>query len=241
MGADPLGYLLTVSAPRSTPDAWFAGFAAGLAQDQAAFGIALLGGDTTATSGPVSLSLTALGTVLPGQAIRRNGARPGDELWVTGTIGDGALGLLAAQGKLADPTGWLAGRYRLPVPRMKVARYDVVSAAMDISDGLVQDIGHLCRASGCAAQIMSMLVPRSDAARAAGEDFLTLCLTGGDDYELALAVPPAAVSAFAAHAESLGVAVTRIGRFLAGPPEVTVIGAGGTPLALPRGGWSHFA
>ena len=240
MGADPLGYLLTVSAPRDTPDAWFATFAAGLTQDQQEFAIALLGGDTTSTPGPVSLSLTALGTVAPGQAVRRNGARPGDALYVTGTIGDGALGLLAAQGRIADPGGWLAQRYRLPIPRLNIARYGIVSAGMDISDGLVQDVGHLCRASGCGAEIAASQVPRSDAARAAGDEFLPLCLTGGDDYELALAVPPGNEHALVVHAASRGVAVTRIGRFLAGSAEVTVLGPDGAKLALDHAGWSHF-
>ena len=240
MGAAPLGYLLTVSVPRDTPDAWFFDFAAGLAKDQSEFGISLLGGDMTSTPGPVTLSLTALGTVAPGQAVRRSGARPGDGLWVTGTIGDGALGLLAAQGKLADPTGFLAARYRLPTPRLGVARHDLVSAGMDVSDGLVQDVSHLCRASGCGAEILSMQLPRSPATRSVGERFLPLCLTGGDDYELALAVPPATESALIAHAASLGVAVTRIGRFLEGPAAVRVLGPDGAPLALPRGGWSHF-
>jgi len=236
MGADPLGYLMTVSVPRDTPDDWFARFAAGLAQDQAEFGIVLLGGDTTATPGPVSLSLTVLGTVLPGQAVRRSGARPGDGLWVTGTIGDGALGLLAAQGKLADPDGSLAHRYRLPRPRLGVARAGVVSAAMDVSDGLVQDVGHLCRASGCGVQIDAALLPLSDAARAAGEGYLPLCLTGGDDYELAMAVP----EANAAKLATAGVMVTRIGRFVEGPPRVEVRHPDGLLMTLPSGGWSHF-
>jgi thiamine-monophosphate kinase len=240
MGAEPLGYLLTVSTPRDIGEHWFAGFAAGLAHDQAEFDVFLLGGDTTSTPGPVSLSLTALGTVLPGQSIRRAGARPGDALYVTGTIGDGALGLLAAQGRLPDPTGWLAGRYRLPRPRLRVAAHGLVSAAMDVSDGLVQDVGHLCRASGCAAEIDAGRVPRSDAARAAGEALLPLCLTGGDDYELALAVPPATEAAFSAHAAGLGVSVSRIGRFVPGAPSVRVLGADGADLALPTGGWSHF-
>jgi thiamine-monophosphate kinase len=240
MGATPLGYLLTVSVSRTTPDAWFAGFAAGLARDQAEFAIVLLGGDTTSTPGPVSLSLTALGTVAPGEAIRRSGARPGDGLWATGTIGDGALGLLAAQGTLPDPTGWLAERYRVPRPRLSIAAYSIVSAGLDISDGLVQDVSHLCRASGCGAVIEAALVPRSAAARAVGEEYLPLCLTGGDDYELALAVPPAHEAALLGHAGSLGVAVTRIGQFVAGPPAVRVIGPDGAPLPLARGGWSHF-
>lgn len=239
MGATPLGYLMTVSVPRNTPDAWFAGFAAGLALDQAAFAVALLGGDTTSTPGPVSLSLTVLGTVSPGCAVRRSGARPGDGLWVTGTIGDGALGLLAAQGRLADPTGFLADRYRLPRPRLGVARHGIVSAALDVSDGLVQDIGHLCRESACGAVIEANLVPLSDAARAAG-DRLALCLTGGDDYELAMAVPPAHDGALLAACATAGVAVTRIGRFVSGPPAVKVRRADGSTMALPSGGWSHL-
>src|SRR5271154_1802974 len=144
-GATPLGYLMTVSAPRDTPDAWYAGFAAGLKQDQEMFGVTLLGGDTTSTPGPISLSLTILGHVVPGQAVRRAGATPGDGIWVTGTIGDGALGLAVARGRLADPSGHLLWRYRLPQPRVGLAIAGVASAGMDVSDGLVQDLGHLCR------------------------------------------------------------------------------------------------
>src|SRR5271157_4017004 len=102
-GATPLGYLMTVSAPRTTPEAWFADFATGLAQDQVEFAVTLLGGDTTSTPGPISLSLTAVGHVAPGCMLRRTGARAGDDIWVTGTIGDAALGLAVAQGRLADP------------------------------------------------------------------------------------------------------------------------------------------
>ncbi len=120
-GATPLGYLMTVSAPRDTPDAWFAGFAAGLAADQAEFAVTLLGGDTTSTPGPISLSLTIIGHVAPGRMVRRAGARAGDGIWVTGTIGDGALGLAVAQRKLADATGYLLDRYRLPRPRLGTA------------------------------------------------------------------------------------------------------------------------
>ena len=239
-GATPLGYLLSVSVPRGTPEEWFAGFAAGLAQDQAEFSIALLGGDTTSTPGPVSLSLTALGHVAPGGMPRRAGARAGDGIWVTGTIGDGALGLAVAQGRLADPTGHLLGRYRLPRPRVGLLRPGMVSAAMDISDGLVQDLGHLCRAGGLAAEIDAARVPLSAPARAAGAAWLPLCLTGGDDYELLLAVPPAAAPALGAAASDAGMTVTRIGGFLPGPPDVIVRGEDGAPLVLPRGGWSHF-
>lgn len=239
-GATPLGYLMTVSAPRGTPDAWFAGFAAGLARDQAEFGVTLLGGDTTATTGPVALSLTAIGQVAPGEMVRRAGALPGDEIWVTGTIGDGALGLAAVQGRVADTTGFLLSRYRLPRPRLGLPLAGIVSAGMDISDGLVQDLGHICRASGVAAAIEADLVPRSEASRAAGDEWLATCLTGGDDYELLLAVPPARASALETAAAQRGVPVTCIGSFGAGAPGVTVRAADGTALSLERGGWSHF-
>ena len=238
MGAVPLGYLLTVAVPRATPEVWFAAFAAGLAQDQAAFGITLLGGDTTSTPGPVTLSLTVLGTVAPGTAIRRRGARPGDALFVTGTIGDGALGLLAARGELADPGGVLADRYRLPRPRLGVARHGVVAAALDVSDGLVQDVGHLCRAGGCGAEIFAADLPLSPPARAALPQALVRILTGGDDYELAMAVPPQQATTLRQDAGA--VPVTCIGRFVAGPPGVTVRLADGTALPLAAGGWSHF-
>jgi thiamine-monophosphate kinase len=246
MGGAPLGYLLTVSVPRATPDAWFAGFAAGLAADQAEFGLVLLGGDTTSTPGPVSLSLTILGTVAPGMALRRNGARPGDGIWVTGTIGDGALGLLAAQGTLPDPDGYLAGRYRLPRPRLALAQLlaGIAHAAMDVSDGLAQDLGHLCRESGLAATITAGDVPLSpQAASRVADDaaLLRRCLTGGDDYELLLAVPPDREAALHAAAAATQTQVTRIGRFAAGAPSVTVLDAAGASWPAAPGGWSHFA
>ena len=239
MGADPLGYLTTISVPRDTPDAWFAGFAAGLALDQSAFGLSVLGGDCTSTPGPISLSLTILGHVAPGEAIRRNGGQDGDDIWVSGTIGDGALGLLAAQGNIPDSDGFLSDRYHLPRPRMGLARAGLVKACLDVSDGLVQDLGHLCRASGLSARIEAALVPLSPQARAA--DDLVRCLTGGDDYELLMAIAPAQADSFRAHADWLGIAVTRIGRLTPGPPDVTVIGPDGAAMALGAGGWSHFA
>jgi thiamine-monophosphate kinase len=239
-GAVPLGYLMTVSTPRDTPEAWFAGFASGLAQDQATYGVTLLGGDTTSTPGPISLSLTIIGHVAPDTAVHRFGAQDGDEIWVTGTIGDGALGLAVAQGRLIDPTGFLLDRYRLPQPRVGFALAGIASAGMDVSDGLVQDLGHICRASGLSAEVFAGKVPLSDAARAAGPDWLVTCLTGGDDYELLLAVPPARCEALRLEAGRAGIPVTQVGHFHSGPPEVMVRQANGEPLALTREGWSHF-
>jgi thiamine-monophosphate kinase len=238
MGAEPLGYLLTLSVPKDTEETWFAGFAAGLAQDQAEYGLSLLGGDTTGTSGPKVLSLTIVGTVAPGCAVRRDGARPGDGVWVSGTIGDAALGLLAARGELDDPGGVLAGRYRLPQPRLSLGRalHGRVHAAMDVSDGLVQDLAHLCRAAGLGAVVEAGLVPLSGPARAAGR--LALCLTGGDDYELLMAAPDDAAEALRRESR---VAITRIGWFESGPPVVRVLGPDGAAMSLGRLGWDHFA
>ncbi len=238
MGATPLSYFLTVSVPVTTTAAWFEAFAAGLAMDQAAFGISLLGGDTTSTPGPVCLSATVIGHVAPGAALRRHGARPGDGLWVTGTIGDGALGLRALRGEIDDPDGFLAERYRLPRPRMGLCLAGIVSAAMDVSDGLVQDCGHMCRASDVAASIELARVPLSPPARAAG--LLSLCVTGGDDYELLLAVPGESEASLLAECARACVPVTRIGDIAAGAPSVTVLDAAGRRVPLRTKGWSHF-
>lgn len=242
-GARPVGYLLSVSVPRDLPEEWFAHFSNGLAEDQARFGLALLGGDTTSTPGPISLSLTILGEVPEGQMVRRTGAEAGDEIYVTGTIGDAALGLAVLQGRLADPSGTLVARYRLPEPRLGMKLWGTAHAAIDISDGLLQDLGHLCRAAGLGAEIEAARLPLSLAARKAVDanpDWLATCLTGGDDYELALAVPERNGAKLAADAQKANVPVTRIGHFVAGPPQVTVRDAAGAALVFARGGWSHF-
>ncbi|MCA3303921.1 MAG: thiamine-phosphate kinase [Roseomonas sp.] len=245
MGAAPLGYLMTTAFTRGTADSWIAHFVAGLAEDQQRFGIAVLGGDTVATPGPACFSLTIIGTVPPGQALHRRGAKNGDEIWVSGSIGDGALGLRVLQGKLAaDAEGHLARRYRLPEPRLALgqALRGVARAAMDVSDGLVQDLGHLCRAAVCGAEISAAAVPLSAAARAALEGdaaLLPLILTGGDDYELLFAAAPADADAVRAASAASGVPVVRIGRFIAGEGVVVRDGSGAA-ITLPQGGWSHF-
>lgn len=242
MGAAPLGYLLTISVPRDTPDMWFGAFTRGLAMDQTEFGLPLLGGDTTSTPGPVSLSLTIIGTVVPGRALSRAGAQPGDDLWVSGTIGDGALGLRAARGEIPDPDGYLADRYRLPRPRLTLGAglAGIAHAAMDVSDGLVQDTAHICRASGVAAVIEAHRLPLSAAAGQFLPGALPEMLTGGDDYELVLAVPPERTDALRAVSAMNGVPVTRIGTFGAGRAKVLILDHTGQPVELRRGGWSHL-
>lgn len=245
MGARPFGWLLTLACPKADSrynDAWFEAFSDGLAEDQVLFGVSLLGGDTTSTRGPLVLSLTILGDVSRGHALRRNGAQEGDGLWVTGTIGDGALGLLALQGKIADPTGWLAERYRLPCPRLGLALSGIAHAAMDVSDGLVQDIGHLARESGLAVRLDVGSVPLSDAAEAVvtDDEGLAVCLTGGDDYELLLAVPDNQTGFLLARCEERNITVTRIGQFVSGQTGVQVLRHDGSAFPLRRQGWSHF-
>ena len=243
MGAAPLGYLLTLALPADMTEGWFAGFCDGLALDQARFAVQLLGGDTTSTPhGPLVLSLTILGHAAPGRILRRGGANAGDGLWVTGTIGDGALGLAVLQGRLADPSGLLADRYRLPEPRLSFGEglHGIASAALDVSDGLVQDCGHLCRESRLAATIEAALVPRSAPARAAGPSWLESCLTGGDDYELLLSVPASNEAALLQLASRTGIAVTRIGAMQAGAASVRVLDGAGSELRFERPGWSHL-
>lgn len=246
MGAAPLGYLLTVALPCATPDEWVAAFAAGLAEDQREFGLSVLGGDTISTPGPATLSLTILGHVAPGEALRRGGAMPGDEVWVSGTVGDGALGLAVLQGRLPpDAEGHLAGRYRLPRPRLALgqALVGVARAAMDVSDGLAQDLGHLCRAANCGAVLRAGDIPLSAAAAAVVRNdstWLPRLITGGDDYELLFAAPPSAATEITARAAATGVPATRIGHFVPGDAKVTVLDEAGAALRLGPGGWSHF-
>lgn len=234
-GATPLGYLLTVSAPVGTGEEWFALFTAGLAQDQESFKLSLLGGDTTSTPGPFSLTVTAIGDVANGGMVRRSGARVGDEIWVTGTIGDGALGLKAIRGEIADASRYLADRYRLPQPRLGLVSPLLVRAAMDVSDGLIQDLGHLCLASGVGAVIEADRVPRSVQDPA----WLATCLTGGDDYELVMAVDPGGGVALQARAAALDIAVTQIGHCDDGP-GVRVLNGSGQAMSFDAPGWTHF-
>ena len=245
MDARPFGWPRTPSCPKKDgrhDDAWFAAFTAGLKQDQALFDVSLLGGDTTSTSGPLVLSLTILGDVSPGKALRRNGAQAGDGLWVTGTIGDGALGLKALLGELPDTTGWLTERYHLPRPRLGLELGDIAHAAMDVSDGLVQDTAHLARESGLGVRLDVDAVPLSDAARAVvtNDVLRELCLTGGDDYELLLAVPEEQSLQLQARCSAHGVPVTRIGRFEPAGMGLKAVRPDGTSFPLSRSGWSHM-
>lgn len=242
-GARPLGYLLTAAWTAELPEDWIAAFARGLGEDQKLFDCPLLGGDTVSTPGPLCFSLTAIGCVSAGGMLRRSEAKPGDLVFVSGAIGDAALGLRAIRGELprldeAD-RAYLADRYRLPQPRLALGPrlIGLAHAAMDVSDGLVADLGHIAETSGVAAVIEAARVPLSPAGSRA--DRLELALTGGDDYEILFTAPPSAEAAVAGLGRELGLPLARIGRIDAGA-GVTAVNADGAPIRLSSAGWRHF-
>lgn len=258
MGARPFGYLLSAGLPLEWPrqrlHAWLDGFTCGLRRQQQRWGVCLVGGDTVGVPGPMCLTITALGHALPGSVLRRAAACPGDDVYVSGSIGDAALGLRVLRGELpwlaAGHRRWLIGRYREPQPRVGLGPrlIGLAHAAIDISDGLIADLGHVCVASGVAASIAAAEVPLSDAARAAiarEPGLLATVLSGGDDYELMFTAPPARAGALASQAREAGLPITRIGRIR--PPDpgeagrtVRVDDAHGRPLSIANAGFRHF-
>ena len=245
MGARPIAYLITMALPAETGDDWLERFAGGLEREQARYGISLIGGDSVATPGPICLSLTAFGTVPEGQALRRDGARAGDAVFLSGTVGDAALGLVALRDGLdridAAHRARLIDRYRSPRPRVELGQrlVGLAHAAQDVSDGLVADLGHICAASGVGAVVEAERLPLSPAARAAVAALgLDPVLGGGDDYELLFTVAPGDAGRVAELARGLDLALTEIGRIQAGA-GVTVVDRDGREIAVPRPGYRH--
>jgi thiamine-monophosphate kinase len=247
-GATPFGYLLMTALPKARDEAWLERFAAGLAADQATYGIGLLGGDSVATPGPATLSVTAIGRIAAGRAVLRRGARAGDKVYVSGTIGDAALGVLAAKGQdlgvAPSEREFLVDRFRLPRPRLNLGArlVGLASAMMDISDGLVADLGHLSKVSGVAAIVEAALLPLSVAAQSAlahDPARLQTMLGGGDDYELLFTAAADADVRLRALSRELGLAITGIGHIEAGQ-GVRVLDAAGSEIAVAVGGYEHF-
>jgi len=250
-GARPVGFLLSIALPPKTEESWLAAFAAGLGEDAKHYECPLLGGDTDHTPGPLSICIAAFGVVPSGAMVRRSTAKAGDIVVVTGTIGDAALGvvlrrelsLAARWGLSAASWNHLRQRYLLPQPRTALAEAVLqnASAAMDVSDGLVGDLAKLCRASGVAAEVDVANVPLSEAARAAlaaDSKLIETILTGGDDYEIVLTVPPTRLADFHAAANLAGVPVSEIGRVTGG--EGTRFLRAGEVLSFAGSSYSHF-
>ncbi|HLY00456.1 MAG TPA: thiamine-phosphate kinase [Roseiarcus sp.] len=247
--ARPAGFLLTLALPPDWRDDWLEAFAKGLGADALAFQCPLLGGDTVKTPGPLSLSVTAIGLVAEGRMARRTGVRAGDRLYVTGTIGDAALGLKVRQGRGPDISqadkAFLLERYLIPEPRLKLigAMAAHASGGMDVSDGFVGDLAKMLDVSGVSARLPIYRMPLSPAARAAiaaDPSLFEVAATGGDDYELLASAPPESASAFEAAAGAAGVPLTFIGEAVAGRGPPRFIGPDGNPVVFARDAYSHF-
>jgi len=243
MGADPRWFLLAIALPEAD-EAWLRAFAAGMFALADAHRIELVGGDTT--RGPRTITITAIGTLPPGYALRRDAAAAGEDLWLSGATGEAALGLAHLRGRVTLPAAAAAAsiaRLEAPEPRVALGRKlrGIAAAAIDVSDGLLADIGHIAAQSKVAAEVDAEALPRAPALAACPDRALAdeCILGGGDDYELAFTAPAAKRGEVEDAGRAAGVAVTRIGRIVAGPAAVRVL-AGGKPVeAVPRG-FDHF-
>jgi thiamine-monophosphate kinase len=246
-GATPVGYQLVLGLPGLPDEGWLGAFTSGLAMDQAAFACPLLGGDTVRSPGGLVLSVTAFGSVPAGQMLLRSGAKSGDNLYVTGSVGDAALGLeVKLNHRLFSAAAMMFfdSRLHLPTPRLGFGQKlrGIANAALDISDGLVQDVGHMASASGLKARIFADRLPLATATQAViAEDpsLLSAILTGGDDYEIAFAAPPEAGEVIQRLSASLALNASRIGQFESGS-GVEVLDGSGNSIDLPVAGFQHF-
>lgn len=240
MGAEPAWATLAISLPGDDED-WLSAFSAGFFALAERHAVQLVGGDTTC--GPLAITVQLQGFVPPGAALTRSGARPGDHIYVTGTLGDAGAGLAIAQGRLslAGPAAeTLLHRLWRPEPRVAagLALRGVANAAIDVSDGLAQDLGHILAASGVGAELEVAVLPLSDALLAAGlAQPWRLAVSAGDDYELCFTAPASAEPGLLA---ALDCPLTRIGRITAEPGQ-RWLDADGSPCAPPPRGWDPFA
>ncbi|HTO41439.1 MAG TPA: thiamine-phosphate kinase [Rhizomicrobium sp.] len=245
-GAEPYGYLLALSLPSRLSMDWLVAFAEGLRQDQREFGITLLGGDTTATPGPLSIAITAFGYVPSGQMIRRGGAQAGDLVFVSGTVGDAGAGLAVLRKPQDVPHAvrdFLVHRYHEPRPRVAlgVALRGVASAGLDVSDGLLADLGHLADVSGVGIEIDAHRLPLSAALQGLwGDDLQTRirAATAGDDYEIAFTVAPGRVGEMVTAVRDSAV-ITQVGR-VTDSRSVVLLDDNGCAISALKGGYTHF-
>ena len=246
-GAIPAVYLLAMAMPPTITRNWIEKFAEGLRGDQADFCVALTGGETCRTPGVLTITVTMIGWVSEGRLLRRSGAQPGDDVWVTGTIGDaaGGLCLLKQAASLEDNAArdYLIGRFRVPEPRLEfgVALGAIASAAIDVSDGLIADLGHLSDLSGTRIQIDAERVPISAQLRALwGSTAALVAISAGDDYEIAFTAPAGSAGEIVAAARRTHTRVTPIGRVVEGSPGISLLDSAGQDVTLKEKGYRHF-
>lgn len=250
MGARPKFYTLAAAWPKPIDIDWIEKFARGLGEAQAEAGVVLVGGDTVAGPGPLTLTLTAIGVLSGAGPLLRGGVRPGDRIYVSGTIGDAALGLRVLSGELEATTGgldrdYLIARYRRPQARNRLGLEltTVATAAVDISDGLVADVNHLAQTSNLSITIRAADIPLSEAVRSLlnrRPELLSAVLTGGDDYELLFSAPPDIADRIATLRRAVDVPITEIGHADAGPGRTVVVDGEGKTVPVSDFGYRHF-
>ena len=247
-GTEPSVYLLALALPAWPDMNWLEAFAAGLSEDQARFEIGLAGGETNATPGPLTITVTAVGYVPQGALIRRNGAKPGDRVFVSGTIGDAGAGLALATDREihagAAARDFLVSRYHVPIPRLRFGRElrGLANASLDVSDGLLADLGHVAAASQARIEIEATRVPISDHLRELWGDGIEARLrasTAGDDYEVAFTVASSGTRAVLEAGRRTGTQVTEIGRVVSGG-GIALLDEDGHPISVIRAGYTHF-
>jgi len=247
MGAQPRWVTLAGALP-AVDEAWIAAFAEGFFACAAEYGVDVIGGDTT--KGPLNVCVTAIGEVEPGQALRRDGAKAGDQIWVSGRPGLASLGLAHLQGKIKLPEPWprlCVGALEKPRPRVALglALNGIASAAIDVSDGLLADLGHIAERSGCAASVKLVQLPHLPKGESYDADLRRIALecqlTGGDDYELCFTASGTQSLAIAQIAATLELPLWNIGEMVAGPTgAVTVLDPDGKPVEFGQKGYDHF-
>ncbi len=246
-GADPKYISLSLGLGSNWNEAWISDFAEGLAEDCKAYGIQLTGGDTFRTGGGFVISITAIGELPQGTYTSRLGAAPHEYLYVTGTVGDGALGLMARQARFeglsVGENEFLIDRYLVPNPRIELANIlqCFATASMDISDGLVGDLEKLCEASGVAAEVKSSKIPLSTAVQkqiTSESNYLQTALTGGDDYEILFTVKPENCDALERALSTLPFPVTQIGEIISGQ-GVKVFDTDGQVIEFDQTSYDH--
>ncbi len=247
MGAKPLYCLISSILPRDTDEKWIAAFARELGKIQDKYGFALIGGDTVSHDAPITLTMTMIGEVKTGKALLRSGAKTGDYIYVSGTIGDAALGLKSAKGEIPH-NDYLIDRYNIPQPRVELGKklIGIANAAIDISDGLIADLSHICKCSKVSSMVNSDDVPLSEEVRKLchkGElTMLETILTGGDDYELLFTASPEKESEINEISEELSLPITKIGEItLQSKNKVSILDNTGLEIEIQSSGYRHYS